>query len=88
MRYNKNENKSEFSHGSEVDFIKTLQKVLNFTYDVIDCTHAMGVKLPNNSWTGIIGMLQKNVMIYKLFISLCILFEYLIQLFIIFSKLI
>ena len=60
-----NENKSskqlELSKGHEAQIIKSLQKVLNFTYDIIDCDMDFGNKLPDNQWTGILGQLQRNV---------------------------
>ena len=58
------ENESKEPHGLEIEFIKVLSKLLNFTYHFIDCHSVWGNLLPNNTWTGIIGELVGNVCEY------------------------
>ena len=59
--YNKIANKFVFNDGLDVRLIKMCQKVLNFTYDIIDCHMDFGHKTNDNNWTGIIGQVFNNV---------------------------
>jgi len=48
-------------NGLDVKIINSIMEILNFTYHIVDCNLIWGVKLENNTWNGIIGMLHRNV---------------------------
>ena len=47
--------------GIQCNIINYLARSLNFTYNVLISMNGIGVKLPNNSWSGAIRMLLDNV---------------------------
>ena len=53
-------NDSKFS-GYEIEILKVLSGVFNFTYSFIDCHRDWGTLLANGTWTGIIEQLHQNV---------------------------
>lgn len=55
------ENVTHFENGIDYQILKTIQSRLNFSVRVIDCNRVWGHELPNKSWDGIMGVLQRNV---------------------------
>jgi hypothetical protein len=41
--------------------LKSMNKYFNFTYKIIDCNSDWGIRLPDMTWTGIIGNVSTKV---------------------------
>ena len=47
--------------GVEIEILESLRKVWNFSYHIIDTNGVWGERLPNGSWSGIIGDVYSKV---------------------------
>ena len=50
----KENGKSVFTDGMEVELLNALKQSFNFQYDVVDCNQVWGNYI-NGTWTGVIG---------------------------------
>ena len=56
-----NDNDNHNCAGLNCNLINYLSSSMNFTYDFIKYTKKGSFKLPNGSWTGPIGLIQREV---------------------------
>jgi hypothetical protein len=65
LDYNTSDSKWVFSGGFEVELFKAMSDYFNFTYKIINCNSDWGIRLPNETWTGIIGSVASKVILEK-----------------------
>jgi hypothetical protein len=63
LDYNTSDSKWVFSGGYEVELFKAMSDYFNFTYKIINCYSDWGIRLPNKTWTGIIGSVASKVIL-------------------------
>jgi len=56
-----NNNTWLLSGGLEVKLLRALSDHFNFDYKIINCVEKWGIKLPNKTWTGVIGEISSKV---------------------------
>lgn len=56
-------NNDQVCTGIQCNLLKYLARSLNFTYQIITTKDGSGFQLDNGSWTGMIGMIERNVLI-------------------------
>ena len=56
--------------GVEIEIIKSLGKVWNFSHEIINTNGVWGEHLPNGSWIGIVGQVYHKVLYIKILINI------------------
>ena len=63
LDYNSRTNEYQLNGGIDVRVFDTIAKLWNFTYRVVYCHEVWAQHLPNNTWLGVVGKLQRNVLL-------------------------
>jgi hypothetical protein len=66
LDYNNNSKTWLLKGGLDVKLINELSNYLNFSIKLIECNFDWGMKLPNKTWSGIIGKIVSKVYILNI----------------------